>query len=244
MEIALDIAFQCSPDHPWVREHPDWFRQRPTASIQYAENPPKKYQDIYPLNFEIAEPGASCGRRFRDVFVFWIEHGVKIFRVDNPHTKAFPSGSGASPKSTKTHPGRHLSGRGLHPSARDVLARQARVLPSPTPTSPGATRASRTDRVLRRDHANRRHRLLPSESLAQYARHSARGSSRLAGRPAFTQRARPGRDARRELRHLRTGLRAGRERCPQSPAAKNISTREKYEIRASEPRRAGHPRAS
>lgn len=89
MEIALDIAFQCSPDHPWVKQHPDWFHIRPDGSIQYAENPPKKYQDIYPLNFESSE-WRSLWTALRDVFLFWIQHGIKIFRVDNPHTKALP----------------------------------------------------------------------------------------------------------------------------------------------------------
>ncbi len=88
LEIALDIAFQASPDHPYVREHPDWFRQRPDGSIKYAENPPKKYQDIYPLNFESADWRALWQELTR-VFEFWIEHGVTIFRVDNPHTKPF-----------------------------------------------------------------------------------------------------------------------------------------------------------
>lgn len=87
MEIALDIAFQCSPDHPWVEQHPEWFIHRPDGSIQYAENPPKKYQDIYPLNFE-SKNWRSLWTALRDVFLFWIQHGVKIFRVDNPHTKA------------------------------------------------------------------------------------------------------------------------------------------------------------
>ena len=89
MEIALDIAFQCSPDHPWVKEHPAWFITRPDGSIQYAENPPKKYQDIYPLNFESPE-WRSLWEELCSVFEFWIKHGVKIFRVDNPHTKALP----------------------------------------------------------------------------------------------------------------------------------------------------------
>ena len=88
MEIALDIAFQTSPDHPWVAEHPSWFRHRPDGSIKYAENPPKKYQDIYPLDFESPDWPALWAA-LRDVFVFWIEKGVTIFRVDNPHTKAF-----------------------------------------------------------------------------------------------------------------------------------------------------------
>jgi starch synthase (maltosyl-transferring) len=89
MEIALDIAFQCSPDHPWVAEHPDWFVIRPDGSIQYAENPPKKYQDIYPLNFESPE-WRSLWEALRDVFTYWIRRDVRIFRVDNPHTKALP----------------------------------------------------------------------------------------------------------------------------------------------------------
>jgi starch synthase (maltosyl-transferring) len=89
MEIALDIAFQCSPDHPWVKAHPTWFTIRPDGSIQYAENPPKKYQDIYPLNFESPD-WRELWENLREVFAYWIRHGVHIFRVDNPHTKALP----------------------------------------------------------------------------------------------------------------------------------------------------------
>lgn len=87
IEIALDIAFQCSPDHLWVTEHPDWFVIRPDGSIQYAENPPKRYQDIYPLNFESPDWRALWDELY-SVFEFWIERGVRVFRVDNPHTKA------------------------------------------------------------------------------------------------------------------------------------------------------------
>ena len=89
LEIALDIAFQCSPDHPWVTEHPTWFVIRPDGSIQYAENPPKKYQDIYPLNFESPDWRALWDELY-SVFEFWIKRDVHIFRVDNPHTKALP----------------------------------------------------------------------------------------------------------------------------------------------------------
>ncbi|HLH34304.1 MAG TPA: alpha-1,4-glucan--maltose-1-phosphate maltosyltransferase [Alloacidobacterium sp.] len=89
LEIALDIAFQCSADHPWVKEHPQWFKHRADGSIQYAENPPKKYQDIYPLDFE-SEDWAGLWEALKGVFDFWIAQGVRIFRVDNPHTKAFP----------------------------------------------------------------------------------------------------------------------------------------------------------
>lgn len=89
IDIAFDLAFQCSPDHPYVKEHPEWFKQRPDGSIQYAENPPKKYQDIYPFNFE-CEAWESLWQELRSVIFYWIEQGVKIFRVDNPHTKPIP----------------------------------------------------------------------------------------------------------------------------------------------------------
>jgi starch synthase (maltosyl-transferring) len=88
MEIALDLAFQTSPDHPWVREHPGWFRHRPDGTIAYAENPPKKYEDIYPLDFDCADREALW-LALRDVVRFWIDHGIRVFRVDNPHTKPF-----------------------------------------------------------------------------------------------------------------------------------------------------------
>jgi starch synthase (maltosyl-transferring) len=88
MEVALDFAIQASPDHPWVREHPEWFHHRPDGTIKYAENPPKKYQDIYPINFDTPEP-QPLWEAWRDVVRFWMEHGVRIFRVDNPHTKPF-----------------------------------------------------------------------------------------------------------------------------------------------------------
>lgn len=88
MEVALDIAFQCSPDHPYVKEHPEWFIIRPDGSIQFAENPPKKYEDIVPFNFE-SRAYESLWEELKSVFLFWIEAGVRIFRVDNPHTKPF-----------------------------------------------------------------------------------------------------------------------------------------------------------
>ncbi len=89
IDIAMDIAFQCAPDHPYVKEHPDWFKQRPDGSIQYAENPPKKYQDIYPFNFE-SDDWKNLWEELKSVFIFWIEQGVNVFRVDNPHTKPIP----------------------------------------------------------------------------------------------------------------------------------------------------------
>src|SRR6478752_1962962 len=85
MEVALDFALQCAPDHPWVKEHPEWFTVRPDGTIAYAENPPKKYQDIYPVNFD-NDPEGIYNESLR-VVLHWVEHGVRIFRVDNPHTK-------------------------------------------------------------------------------------------------------------------------------------------------------------
>lgn len=88
IEIALDIAFQCSPDHPYVRKHPQWFKWRPDQTVQYAENPPKKYEDIFPINFDTDDYN-SLIEELKSVFVYWIKQGIRIFRVDNPHTKPF-----------------------------------------------------------------------------------------------------------------------------------------------------------
>lgn len=89
IELALDLAFQCSPDHPYVREHPEWFRHRPDGSVQYAENPPKKYEDIFPLDFT-SEQWRGLWQELLSVVQFWIDQGIRIFRVDNPHTKPLP----------------------------------------------------------------------------------------------------------------------------------------------------------
>ncbi|MBI2219678.1 MAG: alpha-1,4-glucan--maltose-1-phosphate maltosyltransferase [Acidobacteria bacterium] len=88
LEVALDLAYQASPDHPYVAEHPEWFRQRPDGSIKHAENPPKKYQDIYPFDFD-SKDWRALWDELKNIVEFWIGHGVKIFRVDNPHTKPF-----------------------------------------------------------------------------------------------------------------------------------------------------------
>jgi starch synthase (maltosyl-transferring) len=88
IDVALDIAFQCSPDHPYTREHPEWFKHRPDGTIQYAENPPKKYEDIYPFNFE-TEHWRELWNELLSIFLYWAEQGVRVFRVDNPHTKPF-----------------------------------------------------------------------------------------------------------------------------------------------------------
>jgi starch synthase (maltosyl-transferring) len=103
LEIALDIAFQCAPDHPYVREHPEWFRRRPDGTIQYAENPPKKYQDIYPFDFETPD-WRGLWHELGSVVAFWIDQGVRIFRVDNPHTKPFAFWEWLIAEVRKKHP--------------------------------------------------------------------------------------------------------------------------------------------
>jgi starch synthase (maltosyl-transferring) len=103
LEIALDYALQCSPDHPWLKEHPDWFFVRPDGTLKYAENPPKKYQDIYPLNFW-CDDREALWNACRDIFLFWIEHGVTTFRVDNPHTKPMAFWEWVIPDVQRRHP--------------------------------------------------------------------------------------------------------------------------------------------
>jgi starch synthase (maltosyl-transferring) len=89
IEIALDFAIQCSPDHPWLKEHPEWFNRRPDGTLKYAENPPKRYQDIYNVNFD-CEDWRNLWNALRDVVLTWVDRGVTVFRVDNPHTKPVP----------------------------------------------------------------------------------------------------------------------------------------------------------
>ncbi|NTW55429.1 MAG: alpha-1,4-glucan--maltose-1-phosphate maltosyltransferase [Chlorobiaceae bacterium] len=103
ISVALDIAFQCSPDHPYVQEHPQWFKWRPDGTVQFAENPPKRYEDILPIDFETAD-WQNLWIELKSIFLFWVEKGVKIFRVDNPHTKAFPFWEWAIASIKQEHP--------------------------------------------------------------------------------------------------------------------------------------------
>ena len=104
MEVALDLAIQCSPDHPYIKEHPEWFNFRPDGTIKYAENPPKKYQDIVNVDF-YSEDRENLWREWLGVILFWVEQGVRIFRVDNPHTKPFPFWEWAIREVQEEHPG-------------------------------------------------------------------------------------------------------------------------------------------
>jgi starch synthase (maltosyl-transferring) len=123
LELAMDIAFQCAPDHPWVSEHPEWFKARPDGTIQYAENPPKKYQDIYPLDFETSDP-QGLWAALKGVFEHWIDEGVRIFRVDNPHTKAFSFWEWCIDELTREHPDLILLSESFtRPAVMEELAR-------------------------------------------------------------------------------------------------------------------------
>jgi starch synthase (maltosyl-transferring) len=103
IDIAIDIAFQCSPDHPYVKEYPEWFYHRPDGTIKCAENPPKRYEDIYPLNFE-CDQWENLWLELKEVILFWVEHGVKVFRVDNPHTKPYAFWEWVIAEIKKDHP--------------------------------------------------------------------------------------------------------------------------------------------
>ncbi|MFW6138935.1 MAG: alpha-1,4-glucan--maltose-1-phosphate maltosyltransferase [Spirochaetota bacterium] len=103
MEVAIDLAYQCSPDHPYVKEHPDWFKWRPDGRVQFAENPPKKYEDVLPLNFD-TDDRQSLWEELKSIILFWIDKGISIFRVDNPHTKPFVFWEWVLKEIKKDHP--------------------------------------------------------------------------------------------------------------------------------------------
>ena len=117
IEIALDFAIQCSADHPWLNEHPEWFHRRPDGTLKYAENPPKSYQDIYNVDFDCAD-WRALWHALRDVVLFWVDHGVRIFRVDNPHTKPVAFWEWLIDEVRAQRSRRHLPRRGVHPPRR------------------------------------------------------------------------------------------------------------------------------
>ena len=206
IEIALDVAFQSSPDHPYVKEHPEWFRKRPDGTIQYAENPPKKYQDIYPFDFE-TEDWRELWDELKSVFDFWIGEGVRIFRVDNPHTKPFPFWEWmiARDQEASIPDVLFLSEAFTRPKIMYRLAKLG--FTQSYNYFPWRNTALGADRVLHRADADARSRVLPPQPLAQHAGHPHRAAADR--RPAGVRAAAdPGRHARRQLRHLRPGVRA------------------------------------
>ena len=207
IEIALDIAFQCAPDHPYVTEHPEWFRRRPDGTIQYAENPPKKYQDIYPFDFE-TEHWRELWDELKSVVQFWVDQGVRIFRVDNPHTKPFPFWEWLIAEIKQDCPEVDLPRRGLHASQGHVPPGQGRLYPV-LQLLPLAQHQVGADRIPHRADPDRRARVLRPEPLAQHPGYPARVPPvwRTAG---LHGAAYPGGYPGSQLRHLRAGLRAVR----------------------------------
>jgi starch synthase (maltosyl-transferring) len=205
LSVALDIAFQVAPDHPYVREHESWFRKRPDGTIQYAENPPKKYQDIFPLDFE-SEDWAAMWEELKSVFLYWLDQGVTIFRVDNPHTKAFPFWEWVHWGDQARAPGGAVSCRGVHAAQGHVPAGQDWFQPVVYILSV-AQRETRDRGLPDRADADTGARVLPAEPVDQYAGHPDRVSAdwRESG---VCDPAAAGGYAGRKLRGLRAGLRA------------------------------------
>ena len=205
IEVALDLAFQCSPDHPWVTEHPEWFAHRPDGSIQYAENPPKRYQDIYPLDFS--------GPAWRDLWEallgvaeFWMDQGVRVFRVDNPHTKPFAFWEWFIAQLRRRDPGVILLSEAF--TRPEVMAELTALRIHPElQLLHVAGLQGRADRLRPRGGRRARRRRLPGQLLAEHARHPPVAPPR---RPSRDVRPAPppGGHAQRQLRGLRTGLRA------------------------------------
>ena len=172
IEIALDFAIQCSPDHPWLKEHPEWFHRRPDGTLKFAENPPKRYQDIYNVNCE-SEDWRGLWEALLAVVLHWVENGVKVFRVDNPHTKPFPFWEWLIARVHERDPRRGLPGRGVHPPLGDAPARQARLQPV-LHLLHLEELAARAPGVRERAGLLRRGGVLPAELLRQHAGHPAR----------------------------------------------------------------------
>ena len=219
VEIALDLAIQCSPDHPWLVEHPEWFNRRPDGTLKYAENPPKKYQDIYNVNFD-SEDWRGLWEELRTIVLGWCEHGVRIFRVDNPHTKSVGFWEWLIREVRRRLPGRDLPLRGVYATGDDDDPRQGRLRPVVhvlhlEEHEGGARRVHRA--------ARRMVSVLPAERLRQHAGHPPRVPP--ARRPAgLRHAARAGGDALADLRDLLRASRASRT-CRSARAARSTSTR-------------------
>ena len=219
IEIALDFAIQCSPDHPWLKEHPEWFNRRPDGTLKYAENPPKRYQDIYNVNFE-SEDWRGLWQALLDVVLGWVERGVTVFRVDNPHTKPAPFWEWLIREVRTEHPEViFLAEAFTRPAMMTTLAKLG-FAQSYTYFTWKNTKAEL--RGVRRP-AARLAALLPAEHVREHARHPPRvPAARRAAGVRGAARARG--DAVAVVRHL-LGLRVVRERRPCARAPRSTSTR-------------------
>ena len=211
LQIALDLAFQGSPDHPWVKEHPRWFRERCDGTIQYAENPPKKYRGIYQFDFDTPDWRGLWDALLSTFSLFWIGLGRRDVARRQPAHEGVPVLGVADRRGEGRQPGTmFLAEAFTRPDVKYRLARWAS--PGATPTSHGAIR-SRSWSTTSPEIAARRCTTSSGQRLAEHARHPPRVCSR---RPAEFVRACYGGDARRHLRDLRARVRAGRERSPRA----------------------------
>ncbi len=230
IEIALDIAFQTSPDHPYVNAHPQWFGHRPDGTIQFAENPPKKYEDIYPFDFESADWKALWQELLERLRRTGSTHGVRVFRVDNPHTKPFPMWEWIIGEIKARAPGGRVPRRSLHAAAPDAPARQGRLL-AVVHVLHVAQHQGRAHRILHRAFEGSVARLLPAQRVAEHAGHPDRIPADRAARSVH-RAARARRHAGGELRHLRPGVRAHGAPAALEAGSEEYLDSEKYEIRA------------
>ena len=205
LEVALDLAFQCAPDHPYVSEHKEWFRVRPDGSVQYAENPPKKYQDIYPLYFE-NEHNRELREELRSVVRFWIEQDIHIFRVDNPHTKPFDFWEWLIADIKTEYPEvLFLSEAFTRPKVMYRLS-QMGFTQSYTYFAWRNTKSELTG-IFHRAHADGGTRIFPPKPLAQHSGHTY-GIPPIRRSSRFHDPIGTGSNSGGELWNLRTGLRA------------------------------------
>ena len=207
VEIALDYALQCSPDHPWVSEHPEWFAHRPDGTIRYAENPPKKYQDIYPIDFwpELESDRVALWQACREILEFWIARGIRVFRVDNPHTKPLAFWAWLIREVQDAHPEIvFLSEAFTDPTMMHSLAEVG--FSSVVHVLHVADREVGADRLRARTGQQPSCAMVPAQPVAQHARHP--GAAAAGCIPGGVRRAGGARrDARAELGGL-LGIRA------------------------------------
>ena len=209
IEIALDFAIQCSPDHPWLTEHPEWFRRRPDGTIKYAENPPKSYQDIVNVDFDTTDREALW-TALRDVVLFWVERGVRVYRVDNPHTKPLPFWEWLIREVRERDPRVIFLAEAFTRPKLMARAREGRLQPV-LHVLHVEEHALGAAGVPHAAHALDAAGVLPAELLREHAGHPPRVPP--ARRPAGLRGpARARRDALADVRHL-LGLRALRERA-------------------------------
>ena len=227
MEIALDFAINCSPDHPYVAEHPEWFYKRPDGTIKYAENPPKKYEDIYPLNFRCAN-WQELWEEMKSIILFWAEHGVRIFRVDNPHTKPVAFWEflirGVREKFPDTI---FLSEAFTRPKMMKALAK-AGFTQSYTYFT-WRTSKSGADRVFHRTHPDGDARIFSRQSLHQHARYFAVPPANRRAVRCF--RFAPCSQPRCRAFTASTAA-SSFAKTPRSPAARSISIRRNISLRS------------